>query len=279
MPPGDTQGLQGAYQELQEQTRQRTLALAGAAHELKTPLAIMGGYIELLRSQKTGSLNNSQRQILAEMACSWERLQRFVHDFLTYSALETRRLNLNLQLADLNPLVSEVYSFWLHLFQKKKVAFYFLRHDSLEPLLFDPHKIQQAVSNLLDNALKFTRAGGTVWLTAEPHFWERRSRQEAGRTPERRQESGRQTNSIRVTVADTGPGIAPEYHKEIFDDFFKLADGEGSGLGLAIARRLIEAHEGKIWVESEPGVGSKFSFLLPLEVCSEKPVPVGPRTR
>ena len=75
-------------------------------------------------------------------------------------------------------------------------------------------------------------------------------------------------NGVRVTVADTGCGIAPEYHQEIFDEFFKLPQaGEpctGSGLGLAIARRLVQAHGGKIWVESEPGAGSKLSFLLPL---------------
>ncbi len=86
---------------------------------------------------------------------------------------------------------------------------------------------------------------------------------------ERRRQAANEANAVRVTVSDTGPGIAPEYHQEIFDDFVKLSPPSeevgGMGLGLAIARRLVLAHAGKIWVESELGSGSVFSFLLPLK--------------
>jgi len=125
------------------------------------------------------------------------------------------------------------------------------------------------VSNLLENSLKFTPPGGTVWLAAEPHVWERRSRLEKKSSVERRRRTATVANAVRVTISDTGPGIAPEYHQEIFDDFVKGSsqseEAEGMGLGLAIARRLVLAHSGKIWVESDRGSGSAFSFLLPLK--------------
>jgi len=99
-------------------------------------------------------------------------------------------------------------------------------------------------------------------------MWERRAAQKPA-VAERRRQSLAHPNAVKVSVADTGPGIAPEFHLEVFDDFFRLPQTEklsdGMGLGLAIARRLVQGFGGKIWVESEPGAGSKFSFLIPLK--------------
>jgi signal transduction histidine kinase len=247
----------------------RTIALATVAHELKTPLAIIAGYVELLLGQKAGPLNDRQRRILEESQGSCERLQKFIQEFLVYSNLEAGEVNLKLEVGDLNACLSEVCGFYLEKFAAKGVALYFPVNPRLEPFAFDWFKVQQVASNLLENALKFTPRGGTVWLTAEPHMWDRRSRKDSLLGPERRVGSGVVVNAARVTVADTGIGIAPEYHQEVFDDFFKVPGQDdrsgGSGLGLAIARRLVHAHGGKIWVESEPRAGSKFCFLLPLQ--------------
>ena len=108
--------------------------------------------------------------------------------------------------------------------------------------------------------------GGTVWLHAEPYTWERRTSSKGGFSSERRRRELTQTNAVKVSVSDTGPGIPAEFHVEVFDDFFRLPsneDEEGMGLGLAIVRRLVQAMGGKIWVESDPGGGCKFSFILP----------------
>jgi signal transduction histidine kinase len=146
---------------------------------------------------------------------------------------------------------------------------YFLANDKLVPFAFDSAKIQRVISNLLENACKFTPSGGTVWLHAEPYMWERRGVPKSGVERERRRQPLSTPNAVKVSVADTGPGIPPEYHVEVFDDFFRLPSNEnqsdGMGLGLAIARRLVNAMGGKLWVESEPGAGSKFSFLVPLK--------------
>jgi signal transduction histidine kinase len=107
-----------------------------------------------------------------------------------------------------------------------------------------------------------------VWLHIEPYFWDRRAAK--NKPPvDRRQSANSIPNCCRVTIADTGPGIEPEFQQEIFEEYFRLTHegcrAEGYGLGLAIARKLVQATGGKIWVESDPGHGSRFSFLLLLK--------------
>jgi signal transduction histidine kinase len=261
-----------SFQQLQEQYQRCAQALATAAHDLRTPLAVVSGYIELLISGKLGPLTEKQSSCLEDMHSSSLRLQRLITDFLTFSSLQTGNMNLQLdEPRDLNSCLTEICSFWLPRFQSKGVAFYYLASDHLQPFPFDYDRIQRVVSNLLENALKFTPSGGTVWLNAEPQLWERRASMEpVPQTKERRRQAVAAPNAVRVSVADTGPGIPPEYHQEIFGDFFQVPsaetnNGAGMGLGLGIARRLVQAHGGKIWVESEPGCGSKFSFVLPLK--------------
>jgi signal transduction histidine kinase len=262
-----------SFERLQEESRRRTTALAHAAHELKTPLSIMAGYLDLLLSDKLGSLSNRQRQILEDMRANGTRLQQFIHDFLTYSALETGNVSMRFEMADLNACLSEVCSFWLHSFHQQGVALYFLANEKVQPFTFDNFKVQHIVSNLLDNALKFTPSGGTVWLNAEPHVWERRAGKPARIAGDRRKQSLALPNSVRISVSDTGVGIAPEFQQEIFEDFTKALhdkNSQGMGLGLSIARRLVQAHGGRIWMESQPGTGTKFSFLIPVNPFCKK---------
>jgi len=146
------------------------------------------------------------------------------------------------------------------------LALYFLANDKLPVFPFDSPKLERVISNLLENSFKFTPQGGTVWLHAEPYMWDRRTTSKPLIAGERRRQELLQPNSVKVSVSDTGPGIPAEFHLEVFDDFFRLPSNlsqEGMGLGLAIARRLIHGMGGKIWVESDPGAGCKFSFLIP----------------
>jgi signal transduction histidine kinase len=260
------------YTQLRERFLRTTNALASAAHDLKTPLSILNGYVELLQSEKLGGLNARQREIIRDMRSSGQRLQHFIQDFLTYSVLETGHLKMHYEAGDMNSCLADVCRLWSPRFQEKGVALYFLAHDKLTEFSFDSAKVERVISNLLENASKFTPAGGTVWLHAEPYMWERRGASQAGVAGERRRRNLSVPNSVKASVADTGPGIPPEYHIEVFDDFFRMPHTEkqtdGMGLGLAISRRLVNAMGGKIWVESEPGAGAKFCFLIPL-----KPIP------
>jgi signal transduction histidine kinase len=248
-------------------------ALASAAHEFKTPLAIMGGYLNLLLAQKLGPLTPQQLEVLTEMQDNGQRLTNFVQDVLSYATLKVNRFEIQNEIADINSCLREIAEFWAQRFQDKAIAFYFLPDEKLLVFPFDWYKVQHVVSNLLDNAMKYTPSSGTVWLHVEPYFWERRA---IKRKPlvERRRRLVASPNCCRISVADTGRGIAPEYQQEIFDEYFRLTSAgmraEGHGLGLAIARRLVQVAGGKIWVESEPGGGSKFSFLCLLNPPTAK---------
>ncbi len=263
--------LLATFARLQDETRRLTKALANAAHELKTPLAVAAGYVEHLLSQKAGPLNKSQHQILEELQQNFARLQKFVQDFLAFGALETDKLAMRFEVADLNGCLAEVCGLWLSRFHKKGVPLHFLPSQDASPFPFDYDKIQHVVSNLLENSLKFTAPGGSVWLTVAPSF----SYAEGTVPTEGRLPGATVVNAMKVAVADTGPGIPLEYQQEIFKDFVRFPQpgdsSNGAGLGLAIARRLLRAHGGKIWVESEIGSGSRFSFLLPTKPPEPEP--------
>jgi signal transduction histidine kinase len=257
--------LLAAYLKLQEVNRQKTVFLASAAHELKTPLAVIKGYYDLLLTGSLGRLSDKQQDILEESKDSCERLVRLVSMFLNYSALESGKLVLQLRENDLRDCLDELSKRWSEAFQRKGVKLDSSFDPSIPSFRFDYQKVQQAAANLLDNSLKHTPAGGSVTLRATPHFWERRV---AGVTPtqERRRFRLPRPNSVEVSVTDSGKGIPAEHHQEIFEDFVRVdRNTSGMGLGLAIAKRLIQAHRGKIWVESEPQGGSTFRFLLPMD--------------
>jgi signal transduction histidine kinase len=257
--------LLAAYLKLQEVNRQKTVFLASAAHELKTPLAVIKGYYDLLLAGSLGRLTDKQRDILEESKDSCERLVRLVSMFLNYSALESGKLVLQLRENDLRDCLDELSKRWSDAFKRKGVKLDASFDPSIPTFRFDYQKVQQAAANLLDNALKHTPSGGTVTLRAAPHFWERRV---AALAPveERRRFRLPRPNSVEVSVADSGSGIPAEHHQEIFEDFVRVdRNTSGMGLGLAIAKRLIQAHRGKIWVESESKTGSRFTFLLPMD--------------
>lgn len=277
MPAAATEGipdaadLPQAYSELQERFQRTTNALGSAAHDLKTPLAILNGYVELLQSEKLGPLNPRQREVLSDMQSSGKRLQQFIQDFLTYSALETGGLKMLFEQGNINDCLSDVCRLWSSRFQEKGLALYFLANDKLPAFPLDSPKLQRVISNLLENSFKFVPQGGTVWLHAEPYMWERRATSLPASSGERRRQDISQPNSVKVSVSDTGPGIPAEFHQEVFDDFFRLPGNEnqeGMGLGLSIVRRLTQGMGGKVWVESDPGAGCKFSFLIPFKPSS-----------
>jgi len=258
--------LLAAYLRMQEVNRQKTVFLASAAHELKTPLAVMKGYYDLLLSSSIGKLGEKQREILSESKESCDRLVRLVSMFLNYSALESGKMVLQLRDNDARECLTEIGELWRDAFLRVRVRLETHLPPRLAPFQFDYQKVQQIITNLLDNAMKHTPPEGHVILAAEPYFWERRSASASPRV-ERRRGRAKSWNSVMISVADSGPGIAPEHHQEIFEDFVRVdRSSAGMGLGLAICKRLIQAHRGKIWVESEVGRGCTVKVLLPADL-------------
>src|SRR6201993_1974915 len=199
--PGPENLLQ-EYKELRERFQRTTNALASAAHDLKTPLSILNGYVEVLNSEKLGSLNDRQREVLRDMRSTGHRLQHFIQDFLSFSALETGGLRMHFAPGNINECLSEVSRLWSNRFQQKGLALYFLANDKLPAFQFDSPKLERVISNLLENSFKFIPQGGTVWLHAEPYMWERRTAAQPAQTGERRRQDLAQPNSVKVSVSD-----------------------------------------------------------------------------
>ena len=197
--------LLAAYLKLQEVNRQKTVFLASAAHELKTPLAVIKGYYDLLLAGSLGRLTEKQKDILEESKESCERLVRLVSMFLNYSALESGKLVLQLRENDLRDCLDEMAKRWAEAFQRKGVKLEVQLDPSIPTFRFDYQKVQQAAANLLDNSLKHTPPGGSVTLVAKPHFWERRVA-EAAPSQERRRFRLPRPNSVEVSVTDSGCG-------------------------------------------------------------------------
>jgi signal transduction histidine kinase len=247
-----------------EQVEPSAFPLVSAAHEFKTPLVVMLGYTDLLRTGHLGPVNDRQKQVLGEIQESAERLQKLISDLLLLQELKAGRSGENLESADVNHDVGEIFNCWSAAAAQKPLRYQFHPAQGAPRVRIEPLKLQHILSNLIENALKYTPAHGLILVTVTPCFWERRKAQTEFLFNMERKEERKIENAVRIDVSDTGPGIAPEHHEEIFGDFIQLPGGSarGTGLGLAIARRLTEAQGGVIWVESEPGKGSKFSLLL-----------------
>jgi signal transduction histidine kinase len=263
-------------------------AFLTAAHELRAPLAWLLGEVQSLRDQTSGPLNPAQLESTRQIAETCVRMQRIVEDCFAYGRLENGEMSFHADVAAIDPLMQELAGAWSAPYAKKGVQLHARAKGVIEPFPCDPHKIMRVVSILLENALKFTPPGGEVELGWQPCIWVR------GEPNQPRDEPGqREANAACISVRDTGPGIAPENQLEIFEPFVSLnrgdadlgvgigpgtsgfrrrrddaAPGLGLGLGLAVARRLVQWHGGKIWVETEIGRGSTFCVMLPLHAKS-----------
>jgi signal transduction histidine kinase len=241
--------------------------LASAAHEFKTPLVTMLGYTSLLRGGLLGPTTEKQRQVLGEVQESAERLQRLIEDFLLLAKLKHSK---NADGAErpasaVNEHLLEIFSFWAPAARQKSISYEFRPGPGNPKVRVGAFQLQHIVSNLIDNALKFTPAQGSVTVGVASCFWERRGSQTEFLFNMERRENHRIENSVLIDVTDTGPGIPSEFHEDVFGDFVQLpgTSSRGTGLGLAIARRLTEACAGAIWVEGGAEKGSMFRVLLP----------------
>lgn len=242
--------------------------LVSAAHEFKTPLVVMLGYADLLRCGHLGPVNDRQTQVLGEIQESAERLQKLIQDLLLLYELRAAkpapRNKLETETAEVNEDLEEIFNYWAPAAKQKSISYRFQAAPGSPRVPVEPLKLQHIISNLIENALKFTPVRGEVVVSATPCFWERRKAQTEFLFKFERKDNRKIENAVCISVTDTGPGIPADHHEDIFCDFVQLpgASSRGTGLGLAIARRLTEARGGAIWVESETGKGSKFSLLL-----------------
>jgi signal transduction histidine kinase len=239
--------LRRLYEELESASRHKSEFLANMSHELRTPLNAIIGFSELLQQQSFGELNDHQLGYVDDVLESGRHLLSLINDVLDLSKVEAGKMELDVSDTSLRDVLESGLTMHAERAAREGVELGL----SLDPreitIRADERRLRQVVFNLVSNAVKFTPTGGRVDVSA-------------------RMGDG----AVDVRVADTGPGIAPEDHGIIFEEFGQApgdagAQHEGTGLGLPLSRKIIELHGGRLWAESAPGAGSTFRFTLPVE--------------
>jgi signal transduction histidine kinase len=227
----------------------KTQFLANISHDLRTPLAAVITHGEILRDGMLGALNERQLESVRGIIAGGRQLLDQVGEILTYARGAANQLTLSLSTFDAAEVVAQVKQLNESLLSRRQLALEVDVPRTLPQLHADREKVAHVVGNLVGNAMEFTPSGGRIWIKA------RVLKDDGG-------------DVCVVEVGDTGIGIAPQHHEMIFEEFAQVdatasRQHHGTGLGLTIARKLVELHGGRIWVESELGGGSRFFFTIP----------------
>jgi len=238
--------LQRLYGELETASRHKSEFLAGMSHELRTPLNAIIGFSQVLRQRLFGEINDKQAEYLDDILSSGNHLLSLINDVLDLSKVEAGQVELDIAPFSLREALERGVVMVRERAARGGVEISTELAPDGDIVQGDERRVRQVIFNLLSNAVKFTPDGGKIVVA-----------------------SAQVDREVRVSVTDTGPGIAPEDHERIFAEFQQtdvgLKQREGTGLGLALSKRLVELHGGRIWVESELGHGSRFVFTLPAE--------------
>lgn len=249
----NNEALLRANRKLKELDKLKSQFLSVATHELRTPLTVILGYNAMLAESLHDRLSEAEQETLTESVAACKRLIRLVNSMLDMAQIEAGKMKMNFAPGDLRRLAQGVIALFQHDARARNVALNATLPARLPKITMDAERIQQVLINLVANALKFTPENGSVRVQV-------RYRSER--------------DQVSISVTDTGPGISPEDQIHIFDEFAQVQrqnrdrQKSGSGLGLAIARRIVEAHQGTISLDSRPSQGTTFSVTLPLQQVS-----------
>jgi len=240
------------FLEIEDKSRQLEVAsqhksefLANMSHELRTPLNAIIGFSEVLTDRMFGELNEKQEEYLQDIYASGTHLLSLINDILDLSKIEAGRMELELADFHLPTALDNALTLVRERAGRRSITLQTSVDERLGEVRADERKIRQVVLNLLSNAIKFTPEGGRIEVAAMP-----------------------KDGSVEISVSDTGVGIAPEDQEAVFEEFRQVGTAdkkaEGTGLGLTLCRKFIELHDGRIWVKSQVGVGSTFTFTIPV---------------
>jgi two-component system, NarL family, sensor histidine kinase BarA len=235
--------------ELQARDALKTQFLANVSHDLRTPLSAVITHAEILRDGILGALTPRQLESVEGIIHGGRQLLGQVSEILTYARGSANQLAVQATSFDIGEVLQQVSALNQPLAARKSIRLETYVADDVPMVRADREKVAHVLANLVGNAIAFTPVNGRVWIAA-------------------RHQSGPEGRELVVEVGDSGIGIAPEHHELIFREFAQVDSSasrrhHGTGLGLAIARKLVELHEGRIWVESSLGEGSRFYFTIP----------------
>ena len=241
-----TQELAEANTVLMRLNKAKSDFVSAVSHELRTPLAAIKGYASLLATGQFGPLATAQRERIAKIEKHSDLLAQFINNLLDIARIESGRVTMERRPIPINDFLTAVQDVVTPQLEAKHIRFSVDR-DGVNELVGDSSHLQRVFVNLLSNAVKYTPEGGSIRVGLK-----------------------RDGSTVLATVSDTGCGIAAEDQRKLFQEFYRANDPinqqvRGTGLGLALVKRIVEAHQGRIWVESEKGHGSTFSVSLPLE--------------
>ncbi len=276
--PNIGQAQQGAVFTFRDTTREveisrmKTDFIANVSHELRTPLTSVLGFAKLIRKQFSQIVIPALGEMEAKLArtvgkieyhldiivSEGERLTHLINDVLDLTKIEAGKLEWREEAVNIRALVERAEASTAALFQQKGLTQTLAVADDLPEITADPDRLLQVLINLLSNAVKFTEQGGVHCAAA------------------------RQNDEIVVSITDTGCGISPADQARLFERFRQVGDTltekpSGTGLGLAICKQIVEHYQGRIWVESQAGIGSTFSFSMPLTVADQPALTAPPQ--
>jgi two-component system sensor histidine kinase/response regulator len=279
-----TEELREALERAQRADRRKSEFLASISHELRTPLNAIIGFSTVLLDEpasKSGAdISADQREDIESIHRNGQALLHLINELLDLARIEAGRLEIARAPLDLHVLTNEVINTAQGLLEGREVTLQSHIPPDLPPILGDAKRMRQVMLNLLANAIKFTEHGSVI-ISAEPvadeHGVELHRAHTVGETQSASPETRQSASCVAVSVRDTGVGIPASQLEWVFEEFSQVHDQrsreKGTGLGLAIARRLVEAHHGRIWVESVPGQGSTFTFTLPIAAEADQDIP------
>ena len=261
-PVGIVAVLRDITPELEEE-RAKSDFVATASHELREPLTSVRGYADLLLQEVVGPLNPTQRKFVEKTQHNTMRMSELVDDLIDVCEISPGLTTVHPQATEVTEIIAASTVSVQELVEEKKLTVTFSLQEGLPPVMADPNALKKIVVNLLDNACKYTPEGGEIRVQAEV-----RADGQGGTATDR---------YILISVQDSGVGIPAEEQRKIFERFYRvenplMVEAGGAGLGLTVAKALVEAHQGRIWVESEPGQGSTFRVALPVAEA-EGPTP------
>ena len=231
--------------ELETASQHKSEFLASMSHELRTPLNAIIGFSDVLLQGMFGETNDKQTEYLRDILASGQHLLSLINDILDLSKIEAGKMDLELADFDLPTAIDDAMLLMRERAGRRGITLGRHVDERLHEIRADQRKVKQVLLNLLSNAVKFTSEGGGVEVRA-----------------------GISDGTAEISLTDTGIGIAPEDHDAVFEEFRQVGKAdkkaEGTGLGLALCRKFVELHGGRIWVKSQIGVGSTFTFTLPL---------------
>jgi len=255
--------LEQANRELQELDRLKSDFISMVSHELRAPLTNINGALELMQQEPSGGATDSQRRLLAMAADQAARLTRFVQGVLNVSRIEAGALTFSFAPVNVHDLIHKVVADY----SAHSQTHHFVVGGGVDACYAwaDSDRLEEVLTNLVDNAVKYSPAGSDIAVSARV-VTDLATVLPDGPTP--------RGSFVVISVADQGIGIADVDRERIFDRFYRVDSQDsrevyGHGLGLYIARRLIEGHGGRIWVESTAGRGSRFSFAIPVAASAE----------